>query len=226
MFRIVARLTFDAFVVAAALFLAAGTLAWPRAWTLLAVLYVVRVVGAWAVYRAHPDVLRERARLPVHAAQSLPDRALVLGVLATGFVGVPLFAGLDVWHWQLMGPPPRLLSLAGLLVFALGWVLKNVALRANAFAVTEVRLQPERGQTVADVGPYQFARHPFYAADPLILLGSALWLGSFVAAAAAVVPLSLMVLRLRREERVLEKELAGYADYIVRVRFRLIPGVW
>ncbi len=226
MFGIIARLTFDAFVVAAALLLAAGTLAWPRAWTLLVVLYVVRVVGAWAVHRVHPDVLRERARLPVHAAQSLTDRALVLGVLATGFVGVPLFAGLDVWHWQLLDPPPRLLALAGLLAFALGWVLKNVSLRANAFAVAEVRLQPERGQTVADLGPYQFVRHPFYAADPLILFGSALWLGSFVAAAAALVPLALMVLRLQREERVLRRDLAGYANYMARVRFRLIPGLW
>lgn len=226
MVKIVARLTFDAFVVAAALFFAAGTLAWPHAWILLAALYVVRIVGAWLVYRVHPDVLRERASLPVHAAQSLSDRVLVLGVLATGFVGVPLLASLDVWHWQLLDPPPRLLAGAGLLAFVIGWVLKNVALHANAFAVTEVRLQPERSQRVADVGPYRIVRHPFYAADLLILFGSALWLGSFAAVAVALVPLALMVRRLQREEQVLQQDLAGYADYMTRVRFRLIPGLW
>jgi protein-S-isoprenylcysteine O-methyltransferase Ste14 len=184
-FRIFARLTFDALVIAAALFVAAGTYGWPRAWMLLIVLYCVRLVGAWAVYRVHPEVLRERATLPVYAAQSQVDRALVLGVLATGFVGVPFLAGLDSWHWHLLESPSPVVAEAGLLAFALGWALKNIALRANAYAVTEVRLQFERGQQVADVGPYQFVRHPFYAADPLILFGSGLWLGSYAAAAAA-----------------------------------------
>ena len=225
-FRVIARLTFDAAVVAAALFVAAGTVAWPRAWMLLAVLCVVRLGGTWAVYRVHPDVLRERASLPVHSEQSATDRALVVGVLASGFVGVPLLAGLDVWRWHLTEAPARVIAVFGLVAFALGWALKNIALRANAFAVTEVRLQPERGQTVADVGPYQFVRHPFYAADPLILIGSGLWLGSYVAAAAAIIPLILIVLRLTREEQVLRRELPGYAAYMTRVRFRLVPGLW
>jgi protein-S-isoprenylcysteine O-methyltransferase Ste14 len=28
------------------------------------------------------------------------------------------------------------------------------------------------------------------------------------------------------EERLLERTLPGYADYMSRVRYRLIPGVW
>jgi protein-S-isoprenylcysteine O-methyltransferase Ste14 len=28
------------------------------------------------------------------------------------------------------------------------------------------------------------------------------------------------------EERLLKRELPGYADYMTRVRYRLIPGVW
>ena len=223
---IAARLTGDSAVVAAALFVPAGTFAWPQAWTLLAVLSAVRLAGAWAVYRVHPDVLRERANLPGHDAQALVDRVLVLGILATGFVGVPLLAGLDVWRWHVSEHPPRVVAGAGLLAVALGWALKSVALRANAFAVTEVRLQPGRAQTVADVGPYRVVRHPFYAADPLILCGSGLWLGSYVAALAAVLPLALMVMRLVREERVLRSGLPGYTAYMRRVRFRLLPGVW
>jgi protein-S-isoprenylcysteine O-methyltransferase Ste14 len=226
MYRIIARLTLDAAVVAAALFVGAGTIMWPRAWTMLAVLCAVRGVGAWAVHRVHPAVLRERVSLPMHAAQSLTDRALVLGVLATGFVGIPLLAGLDVWHWQVFVTPPRLVAGAGLLAFALGWALKNVALRANAFAVAEVRLQPERGHTVADVGPYRVVRHPFYAADPLILFGAGLWLGSYAATLATMLPLGLMVIRLRREEQVLGRALPGYVAYMRRVRFRLVPGLW
>jgi len=29
-----------------------------------------------------------------------------------------------------------------------------------------------------------------------------------------------------QEERKLQRELPGYADYITRVRYRLIPGIW
>jgi len=28
------------------------------------------------------------------------------------------------------------------------------------------------------------------------------------------------------EERLLKRELPGYADYMKRVRYRLLPGVW
>lgn len=69
-------------------------------------------------------------------------------------------------------------------------------------------------------------RHPFYAADPLILVGLSLWLGSYSAAVVAVIPVSLMMMRLRLEERFLRRELPGYQAYTERVRYRLIPGVW
>lgn len=74
--------------------------------------------------------------------------------------------------------------------------------------------------------PHAVVRHPFYAADPLILVGLGLWLESYAAALCAVIPVSLMVIRLRLEERFLRRELPGYNDYTVRVPHRLIPGVW
>ena len=69
-------------------------------------------------------------------------------------------------------------------------------------------------------------RHPFYAADPLILIGQSLWLESYVAAICALIPIALMVTRLRLEEHLLRRALPGYAAYADRVPFRLIPGIW
>jgi protein-S-isoprenylcysteine O-methyltransferase Ste14 len=224
MLKVALRLLADAALVATALFLSAGTLAWPRAWVLLAVLLLVRMVGALAVYRVNPELLRERAGLPVHAEQPWADRVLLLGVLATGFLATPAVAGLDTYHWHLLAEPARPVAGLGLLLFAVGWSLKSLALHANPFAVTAVRVQREHA--VAGSGVYGIVRHPFYAADPLIFVGLALWLGSYTAALMAVVPVALMVLRLRLEERVLRRELPGYAAYAARVRHRLIPGVW
>ena len=37
---------------------------------------------------------------------------------------------------------------------------------------------------------------------------------------------SCLVARIRGEERFLSANLAGYTDYVARVRFRLIPGLF
>jgi protein-S-isoprenylcysteine O-methyltransferase Ste14 len=226
MFTAAVRLVADAGLVATLLFVSAGTLAWWRAWVLLGVLVVVRAAGMFVVYRVNPALVRERARLPAHDAQSPADRLLLLAVLATGFLGLPVVAGTDVFRWQLMPPPAPPVAAIGLALFALGWVVKNLALRANAFATTVVRLQTERGHVVVDSGVYAVIRHPFYAADPLILAGLGLWLESYAAALCSVVPILLMVTRLRLEERFLRRELPGYEEYTTRVPHRLIPGVW
>jgi protein-S-isoprenylcysteine O-methyltransferase Ste14 len=226
MLRVAVRLLADAGLVAALLFTSAGTLAWWRAWLLLAVLLLVRALGARAVYRVNPALLRERARLPIHADQPWTDRLLLLAVLTTGFLGLPVIAGLDVFRWHVLPRPAPLLGGIGLVLFACGWSIKNLALRANAFATAVVRLQHERAHAVADAGVYAVVRHPFYAADPLILVGLGLWLESYTAALCAIVPVSLMLIRLHLEERFLRRELPGYDAYTVRVPHRLIPGVW
>ena len=101
MLRVMARLIADAVLVAVLLFIAAGTVAWARAWVLLGTLFLVRAVGALAVYRVNPELLRERAQLPIHDGELLADRALLFGVLATGFLGLPIIAGLDAFRFRL-----------------------------------------------------------------------------------------------------------------------------
>lgn len=221
-----ARLLLDTSLVAMLLFVGAGTGQWARAWILLALVLVIRTIGAVIVHRVHPELLRERARLPVHHEQPLADRVLLLGILGSGFLGLALVAAMDVWRWRLMPPPSFAVSLLGLIAVACGWGLKSMALHANAFAIAVVRPQQVRGQVLADQGVYRWVRHPFYAADLLILPGQGLWLGSWVAVIAAAVPVALMVRRLQLEERFLQTELPGYGGYMERVPYRVIPGVW
>ena len=224
MFKVAVRLVADAGLIAVMLFTAAGTVTWWRGWALLAVMLVIRVIGAAAIYRVSPGLLAERAKLPIHRDQPWTDRVLLLGVLLTGFLGLPVIAALDVLHMS--SRPPALLGAIGLVLFAAGWIIKNLALHANAFATVVLRLQRERGHAVAETGVYGIVRHPFYAADPLIHVGLALWLGSYVAFLAALIPVSLMVIRLQLEERFLRRELPGYEAYTHRVPHRLIPGIW
>lgn len=224
--RVFLRPVADATLVATILFLSAGTLAWWRGWVFVAALLAGRTFAVAFAYPVNPALLRERAGLPLHADQPATDRFLLLGVIATGFLGLPAVAALDRFHWRLLPEPASWLSAAGLALFALGWGLKGCALRANAFATAAVRWQRERNHRVVDVGPYAVVRHPFYAADPLIHLGLSLWLQSYAAALWALVPIALMVVRLMLEERMLCNVLPDYAAYARRVRNRLVPGVW
>ena len=223
---VLTRLVADTTLVATALFASAGTLSWWRAWVLMAALIVIRTITAIAVYRVNPVLLRERAKLPLHGDQPWSDKLLLLAVVTTGFVGLPVVAGLDVFHWRLLPPPPPILAGLGLVLFALGWGIKAFALRANAFATAVLRLQRERQHVVVDTGVYRIVRHPFYAGTPLVLVGLALWLESYAAALSAIVPIVLVVLRMTLEERYLRCELPGYAEYTVRVPHRLLPGIW
>lgn len=221
-----ARLVADTAFVGVLLFAAARTLEWKSAWVLLVVLLVVRAIGAGVVYSVNPDLLLIRAGSPIHADQPWADRLLLLAVLATGIIGLPMVAALDVFRWHTFHPPAPLIKGLGLALFAFGWGLKSLALRANAFALPSVRLQRERAHALVDSGVYGTIRHPFYAADPLILVGLGLWLESYLAVLVAGIPLTLLVVRLDLEERFLQRELPGYDAYMLRVRHRLIPGVW
>jgi len=226
MVKVFARLVADLAFIGALLFAAAGTLAWPRAWTLLAVLLVVRVSTAVVVGRVNRELLVDRARAPLHHGQPASDRLLVLGVIATGFVGLPVVAALDVFRWHLFARPAPVISAAGLALFGAGWAFKGMALYANAFATSAVRLQSERQHTVADRGAYGVIRHPFYAGTVCVFLGMSLWLESYFAARLVVIPIALIALRIVHEERFLRRQLAGYANYAARVPWRVIPGIW
>ena len=97
---------------------------------------------------------------------------------------------------------------------------------APALVDQEVRHQEERGHSVVTTGPYRIVRHPMYAGLAALMLGMGLWLGSWAAAAASLLPTSILAARIVLEERLLRRSLPGYPEYASRVRSRLIPGLW
>jgi protein-S-isoprenylcysteine O-methyltransferase Ste14 len=209
---------------AALLFLPRGNLHSWRAWVLLALLLVVRLVGAMTVYRLNPGLLAERHKLPIQSGQPLADRIL-LPLLMAAFAGLVAFAGYDSQQPRLGAPGP-IWAAAGLTLFLAGWLLTIHVLAVNAHAVTVVRHQGERHQAVVDHGAYRIVRHPMYAGLIVVMVGLGLWMGSWAAALASGVPAILLTLRIVVEERLLRRHLPGYGSYTARVRYRLLPGIW
>ena len=207
------------------LFVPAGTLHWRAAWILLAVLTFARVLSAARLWMVQRELAMERIKLPIQRGQIAADRPLVLGYMAT-FAAVVGFASLDLWHLRLLPVLAPSVRVLGLAIFILGWWIAYLALSANAYAVTVVRFQEERGHQVAEGGLYRHVRHPMYAGLVLIMVGLCMWLGSTAALIATLVPTALLVVRILFEERMLRAKLAGYDEYAGRVRWRLVPGVW
>jgi protein-S-isoprenylcysteine O-methyltransferase Ste14 len=65
-----------------------------------------------------------------------------------------------------------------------------------------------------------------YASALVYLFGTPLALGSYWGLLALASMMPFLVVRLLDEERLLARELPGYAEYMTRVRFRIVPGIW
>lgn len=108
----------------------------------------------------------------------------------------------------------------------LGLVLRVLATqRLGSDFNWDLRVRPD--QEVLEAGPYRRLRHPGYLGVGLYLMGLmvvfAFW--PLVVVAGGLLGYSLWA-RVENEERINCEAMAGYEDYMHRVRWRLIPGVW
>jgi protein-S-isoprenylcysteine O-methyltransferase Ste14 len=97
-------------------------------------------------------------------------------------------------------------------------------IRENSYAASTI--QVAEGQTVISTGPYAVVRHPMYAGVLPLLIGTSLALGSWWGLATLILFMPALIWRLLDEERFLHKNLPGYTEYTLKVRYRLVPFVW
>jgi protein-S-isoprenylcysteine O-methyltransferase Ste14 len=223
--KLVGGVVYSVVIFGGLLFLGAWTLHWLRAWVFVTVVLVASALTMFGIFPTRPDLLDERYKAPVQRQQPIAD-AFVTLLLGGSFLGLILFVPLDVFHLHLLGTTSIGVGAVGLVLFAGGWTILALALRENAFAAPIVKVQQDRGQVVVQTGPYRFVRHPMYAGAIPVMTGMPLWLGSVAGVLAAAVPLTFVILRLLIEERVLRAELPGYAEYMRKVRWRIVPFVW
>ena len=206
-----------------ALFWSAGRIDWWPAWAALAVMFVWIAGTAIVVLRLNPALLAERLG-PREGAKSW-DTAIVSTMGLVTLVRY-IVAGLDQRHsWT--GGLPVAAQIAALAVCAVGNDLLFLwAVTSNAFFSQVVRIQSERGQTVVTGGPYRYVRHPAYIGEILYELAVPVLLASWWAMIPSGLAAILLIVRTALEDRTLQAELAGYAEYARRVRYRLVPGIW
>jgi protein-S-isoprenylcysteine O-methyltransferase Ste14 len=204
-------------LIGAILFGAAGRVDVPEFWAYLLALAGVTGIGLLVI---DPDLLQERMR---PGGKPLPARYWFIGLLP---VAHWVMAGLDRGRLHGSDTVPLSLRLIGLAVFVLAQLVLLWAMRVNRFFSSVVRIQTERGHHVITTGPYRWVRHPGYAAALPMILASGLALGSWAATVISLAGVPLLLIRIRNEEAVLQRDLPGYADYARQVPYRLLPFIW
>ena len=209
-------------VLTGLLFVPAGTWRFWQGW-----LYIGLISGFWTYFfidllKSDPQLLERRMqRRETEPQQKLLQRLVSL-ILFLAF----MLAGVDFrFGWsRALGSVPVALVLAGQVIVVAGYWLVFWTMKVNSFASSIIQVEAQ--QTVIDRGPYAWVRHPMYLGMALSALALPLALGSYIALPLfAVLPL-LLGYRLVHEERTLCRDLAGYAEYCQRARYRLLPWVW
>ncbi|MEE8392394.1 MAG: isoprenylcysteine carboxylmethyltransferase family protein [Anaerolineae bacterium] len=207
-------------VQAVTLFISAGRLDWVWAWAYLGVGVGILAINVLVM---PPELIAERGRADKEGIKSWDRVVTTLLILPT--LGTPIMAGLDErFGWS---PPLALaIQVVALVVWALGQGLFTWAMVSNKFFSTAVRIQTDRGHTVASSGPYRYVRHPGYVGYIVFLFATSVALGSLWALIPAGLGMCLFVVRTALEDRTLQDELDGYKKYAQQVHYRLLPGVW
>ena len=142
------------------------------------------------------------------------------------FFAVFILASLDAGRFRWTAQLPLSVYIIGYIVYLLSQYITLWSMWVNKFFSTTVRIQTDRGQEVVQNGPYRFIRHPGYVGGILLAISSSLILGSLWGLIPAGGVVFLLIIRTYLEDITLQKELQGYSDYALKVKYRLLPGIW
>lgn len=205
-----------------ALFWSAGRVDWWPAWALISVMLAWSTATAIVILRFNPDLLVERLG-PRKGAK--PWDLAIMSIIGLATLVRLIVAGLDQRYGWSSGISFTA-QVVALVVSVLGYALVVWATASNAFFSQVVRIQLERGHSVATSGPYRYMRHPAYLGTMLYELAVPILLASWWALIVGWLNVILFIIRTVLEDRTLQAELIGYDDYAHRVRYRLLPGIW
>jgi protein-S-isoprenylcysteine O-methyltransferase Ste14 len=208
-------------MIAAPLFVSAGTFRYPLAWTFLGLNLISTTTTNLYLLRKNPGLLVRRLTLEEHG-EPLAVQKVVMALMRITFAAMLAVAGLDRrFGWSSV--PPALSGL-GVIFFAAGAALIFFVFRENSYSSSVIEV--DETQHVVDTGPYRYVRHPLYAGALLMGLATPPVLGSYWAEALLLPSIALVVVRLLFEERFLTERLTGYREYLESTPARLIPSVW
>jgi len=219
--RLIRSSVLGTLALGAMLFIPAGTLDYWQGWA-----YFGTSVFASALYTIYlvkydPALLQRRQQAgPSHEQE--PVQKIIVLFIFMAFVTLITLPPLDYRFG--LSPVPWYVSVIGDALVVLSFYFFYLVSKVNTYAAANVRV--EEGQRVIDNGVYGLVRHPMYFGALFLIVGTPLALGSWWTLLLTPGFLLVLYFRIASEEKVLMRDLAGYAEYRRKVRYRLIPFVW
>jgi len=208
-------------VLVALLFIPAGTLNYWQGWAYVAVAVIAS--GAYTLYLAKydPALLKRRTEAGI-AYEKEPEQKVIISLLFIAFFALVVLPPLDFrFGWSSV---PWDISVVGDALVIVSFYVFYLVSKVNTYAAANVRV--EEGQKVISTGVYGLVRHPMYFGALFLVVGTPLALGSWWTLLLIPLFLPILYFRIANEEKVLLRDLQGYAEYRNKVRYRLIPYVW
>jgi protein-S-isoprenylcysteine O-methyltransferase Ste14 len=203
------------------LFLPAGTLNYWQAWVVIAI-FVLGSIAIGIYLSIHDPELLERRKQAGPRAEPRTVQKIIIWILIAALIGMLVVSALD--HRFAWSEVPVPVSLVAQGLTAIGLFITFLVLKENSFSASTIRVFKD--QKVISTGPYAWVRHPMYSGMLLLVLATPMALGSWWGLLPALLAIPVLVWRIVDEEKLLNAELPGYADYAGRVRHRLVPLVW
>ncbi len=212
------KFTAGLLLVGGILFVSAGTFSYWNAWLLISVLFIPMFIAGIVMMIKNPDLLKKR----LNAREEESEQKAVILLSGIMFLAAFIVAGLNYrFGWI---PLPRWIPFTAVAVFLVAYVLYAEVLHENTFLSRTIEVQED--QKVVDTGLYGTVRHPMYMTTLLLFLSMPLVLGSVLSLIIMLFYIPIIVMRIKNEEKVLEKGLQGYDQYMKKVKYRLIPFIW
>lgn len=221
--RVAVRILLMLLAALIVIFLPAGTWRYWQGWAFLPAFFLPGVL-IFVYFLRYDRALLERR---MQTRETVTEQRWLMRVFGLLFLAAFLVPGFDYrfgWSRRLVGEVPLWVTAISLALVTCGFLFVFWVLKVNSYAGRTIRV--DEGQTVISTGPYAWVRHPMYLGSSVLSTAAPLALGSWVALPLFALLVPLFALRLLNEEKVLRKELPGYADYCLKTRYHMVPFIW
>lgn len=205
-------------IIGALLFISAGSFEYWNGWLFMGLLFIPMFIAGIVMMVKNPDLLRRR----LNAKEGEKEQKQVIAFSGIMFLVGFIVAGLN-YRFGIIDIPVYIVVIASI-IFLIAYVLYAEVLRENTFLSRTIEVS--ENQKVVDKGLYGIVRHPMYAATIILFLSMPLILESLISFVIFLAYPIIIAKRIKNEEAVLEKDLQGYSEYKMKVKYKIIPFVW
>ncbi len=212
------KFIFGFLIVALLLFIPAGSINYYHGWLFMGLLFIPMFIAGIIMLFKNPTLLKLR----LDAKEKENEQKSVILFSGLMFITGFIVSGLNYrYHFNSL---PKIIVIISSIVFIISYILYAEVLRENTYLSRTIGVT--KNQKVVDTGMYGIVRHPMYAITIILFLMMPLILNSLISFFIFLLYPFIIIKRLNNEEKVLEKELPGYKEYMKKVKYKLIPFIY